>query len=39
MPVKAHNSVKMVKRYYGPLHHIYYIIITELLDINKDIAL
>jgi hypothetical protein len=39
MPVKAHNSVEMVKRYYGPLRCIYHIIITKLLDINKDIAL
>jgi hypothetical protein len=39
MPVKAHNSVKMVEYYYGPLRHIYHIIIAELLDINKDIAL
>ena len=39
MPVKAHNSVKIVKHYYGPLCCIYYIIITELLDIGKDIAL
>ena len=39
MPVKAHNLVRMVKHYYGPLHHIYYIIITELPDISKDIAL
>ena len=29
----------MVKCYYGPLHYIYYIIIAELPDINKDIAL
>ena len=29
----------MVKRYYGPLYYIYYIIITELPDISKDIAL
>jgi hypothetical protein len=39
MPVKAYNSVKMVKHYYGPLRCIYHIIIAELLDINKDIAL
>jgi hypothetical protein len=39
IPIKAYNSVGIVKRYYGPLHHIYYIIITELLDINKDMAL
>jgi len=29
----------MVERYYSPLRYIYYIIITELPDINKDIAL
>ena len=39
VPVKAHNLVEMVKRYYGPLCCIYHIIIAELLDINKDIAL
>ena len=39
IPVEAHNSVKMVERYYGPLRRIYYIIIAELPDINKDIAL
>jgi len=39
VPVKAHNSVRMVERYYGPLRRIYYIIITELPDIGKDIAL
>ena len=39
VPVKAHNSVGMVERYYGPLRRIYYIIIAELPDINKDMAL
>ena len=39
MPIKAHNSIKIVERYYGPLRRIYYIIITELLDIGKDITL
>ena len=29
----------MVKRYYGPLYYIYYIITAELLDISKDIVL
>jgi len=29
----------MVEHYYGPLRYIYYIIIIELPDINKDIAL
>ena len=39
VPVKAYNLVRMVKRYYGPLCCIYHIIIVELLDISKDIAL
>src|SRR6266702_6872748 len=39
VPVEAHNSVKIVECYHGPLHRIYHIIITELLDIGKDIAL
>ncbi len=39
MPVKAHNLVRIVERYYGPLCYIYYIIIAELPDISKDIAL
>ena len=39
MPVKAHNSVRIVEHYHGPLHHIYHIIITELPDISKDVAL
>jgi hypothetical protein len=29
----------MVECYYSPLYYIYHIIIAELLDINKDIAL
>jgi hypothetical protein len=29
----------MVEHYYSPLYYIYHIIIIELLDINKDIAL
>ena len=39
IPIKAHNSVKMVECYYGPLYCIYHIITAELLDISKDIAL
>ena len=39
VPIKAYNLVKIVKRYYSPLHHIYRIIITEIPDIGKDIAL
>ena len=39
MPVKAHNLIGIVERYYGPLHRIYHIIIAELTDIGKDITL
>jgi hypothetical protein len=39
VPVKAHNLIGMVKRYYSPLCCIYCIITIELLDIGKDIAL
>src|SRR6266700_817402 len=39
VPIKAYNSVGIVERYYSPLYHIYHIIIAELLDISKDIAL
>jgi len=39
VPIKAHNSVGMVERYYGPLRCIYYIITAELPDISKDMAL
>ena len=39
VPVEAHNSVGMVKCYYGPLRRIYHIITAELLDIGKDMAL
>ena len=37
--IEAHNLVRIVERYYSPLHRIYRIITTELLDIGKDIAL
>jgi len=39
VPIKAHNLVGIVERYYSPLRYIYYIITKELLDISKDIAL
>ena len=39
MPIKAYNLVKIVKYYHDPLYSIYCIIIIELLDISKDIAL
>ena len=37
--IKVYNLVKIIKRYYSPLRRIYHIIITELLDISKDMAL
>jgi len=39
VPVEAHNSVGMVKHYHGPLCCIYHIIIAQLLDIGKNMAL
>ena len=39
MPIKAYNLVGIVECYYGPLCYIYYIIIAELPNISKDIAL
>ena len=39
VPVEAHNLIKIVKRYYGPLCRIYHTIIIKLPDINKDMAL
>ncbi len=39
VPVKAHNLIGMVERYYGPLRYIYYIITSKILGIDKDIAL
>jgi len=39
MPVKAHNLIRIVERYYSPLRRIYHIITKKLLDISKDIAL
>ena len=37
--VKSHNSIKMVERYYGLLWQAYYIIMTEIPKISKEIAL
>ena len=39
VPVEAYNLISIVERYYGPLRHIYYIITSKILGINKDIAL
>ena len=37
--VKSHNSIGMVKCYYSPLQQAYQIIITEISEISKEIAL
>ena len=37
--VKAYNLISIVKRYYGPLQCIYYILTSKIPGINKDIAL
>jgi len=39
VPVKAHNLISIVERYYGPLQCIYHIITSKIPGINKDIAL
>jgi len=39
VPVEAYNLISIVERYYGPLRCIYYIITSEVLGIDKDIAL
>jgi hypothetical protein len=37
--VKAYNSVKIVKRYHGPIRRAYLIVMTEIPSIDKDMAL
>lgn len=39
VPVKAHNSIGMVKRYHGPLRRAYQIIVVEIPNISKDMVL
>jgi hypothetical protein len=39
VPVKAHNSIGMVKRYYGLIRRAYQIIVSEIPELDKDIAL
>jgi hypothetical protein len=39
VPVKAHNLVGKVERYYTVIRRAYSIIITKLHGINKDMAL
>ena len=37
--VKVYNSVGIVERYYGPIRRIYMIIMAEIPDINREMAL
>ena len=39
VPIKAHNNIKKVERYYIPLHYIYKIISSELKGTNKELTL
>ena len=39
VPVKAYNSISIVEHYYGLLQHIYHIITSEILGIDKNMAL
>jgi len=39
VPIKAHNSIKKVERYYTPLRHVYKIISLELEDASKELTL
>ena len=36
MPVEAHNSIGLVKRYYMPLKRAYNILLKELPDLPKE---
>jgi hypothetical protein len=39
VPVEAHNSIRIVERYHGPIRRAYFIITAEIQGINKDMAL
>jgi hypothetical protein len=39
VPIKAHNSIKKVERYYVPLRRIYKIISSELKGVSKELTL
>ncbi|KAI9044044.1 uncharacterized protein KD926_001866 [Aspergillus affinis] len=39
IPIEAHNSIGMIERYHSPLRRAYQIIIAEIPDIDKEIAL
>jgi hypothetical protein len=37
--IKAHNSIRIIKRYHGLIRRVYSIIITKIPSISKDMAL
>jgi hypothetical protein len=37
--VKAHNFISIIKRYYSLIRRVYQIIVSEIPELNKDIAL
>ena len=39
VPIKVHNNIKKMERYYMPLHYIYKIISLELKGVNKELIL
>ena len=38
VPIKAYNSIGIVKQYYRPIRRVYLIITTKIRNINKRIA-
>jgi hypothetical protein len=39
VPIKVHNSVRKVERYYMPLRRIYKIISSELKGVSEELTL
>ena len=39
IPIKAYNSIGIIKRYYRLIRWVYSIIIIKILNIYKDIVL
>ena len=39
VPIKVHNSVKKIKKYYMPLYYVYKIFFLELKGISKEFIL
>jgi hypothetical protein len=39
VPVKAHNSISIVKRYHGLIQRAYQIIVSKIPKLDKNIAL